>query len=95
MAPQGRMRDEPAEICPLTGSDSKPAPHPPSGGASGTFPQGGRLRLSKNACRGEHCSPVPVCLAKSRKKRCCGKLAGDPLAAADVSDNNKASGLPL
>ena len=49
------MRDEPAEIGPLTGSDSKPAPHPPSGGASGTF----------------------------------------PLAAADVSDNNKASGLPL
>ena len=66
VAPQGRMRDEPAEICPLTGSNSKPAPHPPSGGASGTFPQGGRLRLSKNACRGEHCSPVPVCLAKNR-----------------------------
>ena len=43
VAPQGRMRDEPAEICPLTGSNSKPAPHPPSGGASGTFPQGGRL----------------------------------------------------
>nr|DAF40741.1 MAG TPA: hypothetical protein [Caudoviricetes sp.] len=59
------MRDELAEICPLTGSNSKPAPHPPSGGASGTFPQGGRLRLSKNACRGEHCSPVPVCLAKN------------------------------
>ena len=43
VAPQGRMRDELAEICPLTGSNSKPAPHPPSGGASGTFPQGGRL----------------------------------------------------
>ena len=43
LRPQGRMRDEPAEIGPLTGSDSKPAPHPPSGGASGTFPQGGRL----------------------------------------------------
>ena len=42
MAPQGRMRDEPAEICPLTDSNSKPAPHPPSGGASGTFPQGGK-----------------------------------------------------
>ena len=42
MAPQGRMRDELVEICPLTGSDSKPAPHPPSGGASGTFPQGGK-----------------------------------------------------
>ena len=37
--PQGRMRDEPAEICPLTGSNSKPAPHPPSGGL-GTFPKG-------------------------------------------------------
>ena len=38
-----------------------------------------RPRLSKNSCRGEHCSPVPVCLARklSRKMRCCGKLAGD------------------
>ena len=35
--------------------------------------------LPKNACRGEHCSPVPVCLARkpSRKMRCGGKLAGD------------------
>ena len=42
-------------------------------------------RLSKNSCRGEHCSPVPVCLWKklTRKRRCCAKLAGDqwsPLA---------------
>ena len=38
-----------------------------------------RLRLSKNACRGEHCSPVPVCLVRklSRKMRCCSKLTGD------------------
>ena len=36
-------------------------------------------RLAKNFCRGEHCSPVPVCLARklSRKMRCGGKLAGD------------------
>ena len=36
-------------------------------------------RLSKNSCRGEHCSPVPVCLVRkpSRKARCCAKLAGD------------------
>ena len=35
--------------------------------------------LSKNACRGEHCSPVPVCFARkpSRKMRCGGKWAGD------------------
>ena len=35
--------------------------------------------LSKNSCRGEHCSPVPVCLIRkpSRKARCCAKLAGD------------------
>ena len=35
--------------------------------------------LPKNACRGEHCSPVPVCLARkpSRKMRCGGKWAGD------------------
>ena len=35
--------------------------------------------LSKNACRGEHCSPVPVCLARkpSRKMRFGGKWAGD------------------
>ena len=24
-----------------------------------------RVRLPKNACRGEHCSPVPVCLARN------------------------------
>uniref|UniRef100_UPI004025AEFB hypothetical protein n=1 Tax=Gemmiger formicilis TaxID=745368 RepID=UPI004025AEFB len=31
-------------------------------------------RLSKNACRGEHCSPVPVCLAKN----CPGKCVAAP-----------------
>ena len=37
------------------------------------------LRLSKNICRGEHCSPVPACLTRklSRKMRCGGKLTGD------------------
>ena len=35
------------------------------------------------------------CKKLSRKKRCCGKLAASPLTAADVSDNNKVSGLPL
>ena len=37
------------------------------------------FRLSKNSCRGEHCSPAPVCFVRqlSRKKRCCGKLTGD------------------
>ena len=29
------------------------------------FPPRGKLRLPKNVCRGEHCSPVPVCLAKN------------------------------
>ena len=35
--------------------------------------------LPKNACRGELCSPVPVCLARkpSRKMRCGCKWAGD------------------
>ncbi|MFR5908015.1 MAG: hypothetical protein ACLUFT_06785, partial [Gemmiger formicilis] len=28
-----------------------------------------RLRLSKNSCRGEHCSPVPVRLVRSFPKR--------------------------
>ena len=39
--------------------------------------------LPKNACRGEHCSPVPVCLARkpSRKMRCGGKWAGRPMVA--------------
>ena len=37
------------------------------------------VRLSKNSCRGEHCSPVPVCLVRKlfQKMRCCGKLTGD------------------
>ena len=37
------------------------------------------VKLSKNSCRGEHCSPAPVCLVNklSRKMRCCGKLTGD------------------
>ena len=26
------------------------------------FDKGGFSRLSNNSCRGEHCSPVPVCL---------------------------------
>ena len=26
--------------------------------------------LPKNACRGEHCSPVPVCLARSFPRKC-------------------------
>ena len=49
----------------------------------GREPCGGQeyfgLRLSKNICRGEHCSPVPACLTRklSRKKRCGGKLTGD------------------
>ena len=49
----------------------------------GREPCGGQeyfgLRLSKNICRGEHCSPVPACLTRqlSRKMRCGGKLAGD------------------
>ena len=47
------------------------------------------VRLSKNSCRGEHCSPVPVCLVRkpSRKARCCAKLAGDqwsPLQGSDL-----------
>ncbi len=38
-----------------------------------------KYRLSKNSCRGEHCSPVPVCPVSKPpgKMRCCGKLAGD------------------
>ena len=49
----------------------------------GREPCGGQeyfgLRLSKNICRGEHCSPVPACLIRelSRKMRCGGKLTGD------------------
>ena len=27
-------------------------------------------RLSKNSCRGEHCSPVPVCLARNCPGKC-------------------------
>ena len=43
VAPQGRMRDELAKSRARTGNHRRAAPHPPSGGASGTFPQGGRL----------------------------------------------------
>ena len=49
----------------------------------GREPCGGQeyfgLRLSKNICMGEHCSPVPACLTRklSRKMRCCAKSAGD------------------
>ena len=28
------------------------------------------VRLSKNSCRGEHCSPVPVCLARNCPGKC-------------------------
>ena len=37
------------------------------------------LRFERVHCRGEHCSPVPVCFARklSREMRCCAKLAGD------------------
>ena len=37
------------------------------------------LRFERVHCRGEHCSPVPVCFARklSRKMRCCAKSAGD------------------
>ena len=30
----------------------------------------GWLRLSRNSCRGEHCSPVPVCLARNYPGKC-------------------------
>ena len=33
--------------------------------ARGFPPLGENSELPKNACRGEHCSPVPVCLAKN------------------------------
>ena len=29
-----------------------------------------RVRLPKNACRGEHCSPLPVCLARNYSGKC-------------------------
>ena len=37
------------------------------------------LRFERVHCRGEHCSPVPVCFARklSREMRCCAKSAGD------------------
>ena len=37
------------------------------------------LRFERVHCRGERCSPLPVCFARklSRKMRCCAKLAGD------------------
>ena len=38
------------------------------------FPISARLPytagLSKNSCRGEHCSPVPVCLARNYPGKC-------------------------
>ena len=33
-------------------------------------PLKGEPRLSKNSCRGEHCSPVPVCLARNCPGKC-------------------------
>ena len=30
----------------------------------------GSYRLSKHSCRGEHCSPVPVCLARNYPGKC-------------------------
>ena len=37
------------------------------------------LRFERVHCRGEHCSPVPVCFARklSGKMRCCAESAGD------------------
>lgn len=36
------------------------------------------LRFERVRCRGDHCSPVPVCFARklSREMRCCAKSAG-------------------
>ena len=67
----------------------------------GQLPPRGKPRLSKNSCRGEHCSPVPVCLVRkpSRKARCCAKLAGDqwsPLHSLyGKADVFRHAGLPL
>ena len=49
------------------------------------------VRLSKNSCRGEHCSPVPVCLVSklSQKMRCCGKLTGDQWSPLHMQQGNK------
>lgn len=37
------------------------------------------LRFERVHCRGEHCSPLPVCFARklSREMRCCAESAGD------------------
>ena len=51
--------------------------------------------LSKNACRGEHCSPVSVCLVSklSQKMRCCGKLTGDQWSPLHMQEGNSFDGL--
>ena len=67
----------------IKGSYGELTPHPaPQGRMRATLRIlliNGWLRLSRNSCRGEHCSPAPVCFVRqlSRKKRCCGKLTGD------------------
>ena len=50
------------------------------------------VRLSKNSCRGEHCSPVPVCLVSklSQKMRYCGKLTGDQWSPLHMQYGKKA-----
>ena len=65
VAPQGRMRDELAKSRARTGNHRRAAPHPPSGGASGTFPQGGEadnvnLRVGKKEGYLSHERQIPL-----------------------------------
>ena len=55
------------------------------------------LRLSKNICRGEHCSPVPACLTRklSRKMRCGGKLTGDQWSPLHTQQGKTCPSPPL
>ena len=77
------------QLCPLCARAGFISPGHVSFDADFSFCSVGRgldpsAELPKNACGGEHCSPVPVCLARkpSRKMRCGGKRAtnGRPYA---------------
>ena len=77
-------------------SPSAPSGHRSPSGASATSPRIGGVCLAEGGqtvkkahCRGEHCSPVPVCLVRKlfRKMRCCGKLTGDQWSPLHILGN--------
>ena len=85
VAPQGRMRAECAIATRSRLASGKLPPHPPSGGASGTFPQGGRhptasphsiLILTFPHQRGQHAKNQAGRYAAGRRRQAAGERTG-------------------